>query len=71
MIINKILKNLPLCIVKGYYQKLLTSNFFWYIVLITYDALPTPCRTQMWVQVKDNGRSRSRDALPSSQHFEG
>jgi hypothetical protein len=35
------------------------------------DALPTPWRTQMWVQVKDNGRRRSRDALPSSQHFEG
>jgi hypothetical protein len=30
------------------------------------DALPTPWRTQMWVQVKDNGRKRSRDALPSS-----
>jgi hypothetical protein len=35
------------------------------------DALPTPWRTQMWVQVKDSGRRRSRDALPSSQHFEG
>jgi hypothetical protein len=35
------------------------------------DALPTPWRTQMWVQVKDSGRGRSRDAFPSSQHFEG
>jgi hypothetical protein len=35
------------------------------------DALPTPWRTQMWVQVKDSGRRRSREALPSSQHFEG
>jgi hypothetical protein len=35
------------------------------------DALLTPWRTQMWVQVKDSGRRRSQDALPSSQHFEG
>jgi hypothetical protein len=35
------------------------------------DALPTPWRTQGWVQVKDSGRGRSRDAFPSSQHFEG
>jgi hypothetical protein len=35
------------------------------------DALPTPWRTQMWVQVKDNGKGRSRGMLPNSQHFEG
>jgi hypothetical protein len=35
------------------------------------DALPTPWRTQMWVQMKDSGRGRSRDAVPSSQHLEG
>jgi hypothetical protein len=35
------------------------------------DALPTLWRTQMWVQVKDSERGRSRDTLPSSQHFEG
>jgi hypothetical protein len=40
-------------------------------VFLQYDALPTPWRTQMWVQVKDNGRRRSRDALPSSQHLRG
>ncbi len=35
------------------------------------DARPTPQRTQMWVQAKNNGRGRSRGTLPSSQHFEG
>jgi hypothetical protein len=35
------------------------------------DALPTPWRTQMWVQVKDSGRRRSRDVFPSSQHLRG
>jgi len=37
------------------------------------DALPTPQRTQRWVQMKHSGsgRRRSRSALPSSQHFEG
>ncbi len=35
------------------------------------DALPTPWRTQMWVQMKDNRRRKSQDVLPSSQHFEG
>ncbi len=45
---------------------------FWSFRLYTaIDALPTPYRTQMWVQVKDNRRRRSWDALPSSQHFEG
>jgi len=39
--------------------------------LIPRDALPIPWRTQMWVQVKDNGRGRNRGTLPSSQHFEG
>jgi len=32
---------------------------------------PIPWRTQMWVQVENNGRGRSRGTLPSSQHFEG
>jgi hypothetical protein len=35
-----------------------------------FDALPTPWRTQMWVQMKGSGR-KSQDAFPSSQHFEG
>jgi hypothetical protein len=35
------------------------------------DALPTPWRTQMWVQVEDSGRERSQGTLPNSQHFEG
>jgi hypothetical protein len=39
--------------------------------IVHVDALPTPWRTQMWVQVKDNGRGRSRGTFPSSQHFEG
>jgi len=57
------------------------KNPCWQIVIIRLprnfmvfnfsDALPTPWRTQMWIQVKDNGRRRSRDTLPSSQHFEG
>jgi len=34
------------------------------------DAFPTPWKTQMWVQVEDSGRGRSRGTLPSSQHFE-
>ncbi len=51
----------------------LLIKFMWNIKMwvqyITFDALPTPWRTQMWVQVKDSGRRRSRDALPSSQHL--
>jgi alpha-galactosidase/6-phospho-beta-glucosidase family protein len=35
------------------------------------DALPTFQRTQMWVQVENNGRGKSRGTFPSSQHFEG
>jgi hypothetical protein len=35
------------------------------------DALPTPWRTQLWIQVKDSERRRSRDTLLNSQHFEG
>ncbi len=30
------------------------------------DALPTPQRTQMWAQVGNSGRRRSRGTLPSS-----
>jgi len=35
-----------------------------HVILTTMDldALPTPWRTQMWVQVKDNGRGRSEIA---------
>jgi hypothetical protein len=47
------------------------TSLFFQLLLIYIDALWTPWRIQMWVQVKDNGRRRSRDALPSSQHFEG
>jgi hypothetical protein len=36
-----------------------------------FDTLSTPWRTQMWVQVEDSGRKRSRGMLPSSQHFQG
>jgi hypothetical protein len=39
--------------------------------LILNDAPPTPWKTQMWVQVKDSGRKRSRDTFPSSQHLKG
>jgi hypothetical protein len=35
------------------------------------DALPIPWRTQMWAQVEDSEKGRSRSMLPSSQHFEG
>ncbi len=35
------------------------------------DALPTPWRTQMWVQTENNGKVRSRGILLSSQHFGG
>jgi hypothetical protein len=35
------------------------------------DALPTPCKTQKWVQVQDNRRGRSRGTFLNSQHFEG
>ncbi len=55
---------------KNVYNMDKTSLFF-QLLLIYIDALWTPWRIQMWVQVKDNGRRRSRDALPSSQHFEG
>jgi hypothetical protein len=48
-----------------------TLHLFNYITGITIDALPTPWRTQMWIQAKDSGRGRSRDTLLSSQHFEG
>jgi hypothetical protein len=39
--------------------------------LSAIDTLPTPWRTQMWVQVKDSRRGRSRGTLFSSQHFKG
>jgi hypothetical protein len=35
------------------------------------DALPTPQKTQMWVQVENSGKVKSQGKLPSSQHFEG
>jgi hypothetical protein len=35
------------------------------------DALPTPRRTQMRVQVENSGRRKNRGTFPSSQHFEG
>jgi hypothetical protein len=35
------------------------------------DALPTPQRTQTWVQVENSERGRGWGTLPSSQHFEG
>jgi hypothetical protein len=35
------------------------------------DALPTPEKAQMWAQVESSGKRRSRNTLPSSQHFEG
>jgi hypothetical protein len=35
------------------------------------DALPTLQRTQMWAQIGNNERRRSRGTLPSSQHFQG
>jgi hypothetical protein len=41
----------------------------WFVIGV--DAPPTPRRTQMWVQLKDNERERSQDALPSSQHLKG
>ncbi len=37
----------------------------------TSDALPTPWKTQMWIQVENSGRRRSRGTFLSSQHFEG
>jgi len=40
------------------------------ITNIHIEALPTPYKTQKWVQVKDSGRG-SRGMLRSSQHFEG
>ncbi len=54
-----------------HFQQLRNKRIGPFSCSITIDALPTPWRTQMWVQVKDIGRRRSRDALPSSQHFEG
>jgi len=36
-----------------------------------YDALPTPWKIQMWIQVENNGRRRSRGTLPNSQQFDG
>jgi hypothetical protein len=41
------------------------------IMVMDYDMFPTPWRIQMWVQIEDNGRARSRGTLPSSQHFRG
>jgi len=35
------------------------------------DALPTPRRTKMWVQIENNGRGKIWGTLPNSQHFEG
>jgi len=46
--------------------------FHWWAPKIgVNDALPTPWRTQMWIQIKNSGRRKSRSTLPSSQHFEG
>jgi hypothetical protein len=42
-----------------------------YIIFRLHDALPTPRRTQMWVQVKDSRRESSWGTFPNSQHFEG
>jgi hypothetical protein len=52
----------------------LIRSFLWMPCLAPMmwnDALPTPRKTQMWVQVEDNERGRSWGTLPSSQHFEG
>jgi hypothetical protein len=40
-------------------------------MITSFDALPIPWGTQMWVQLEDNGRERSRGMLPTSQHFDG
>jgi len=40
-------------------------------MMMNSDAFPTPWKTQMWVQVENIGRRRSRGMLPNSQHFEG
>jgi hypothetical protein len=39
------------------------------ITKLVNDALPTPWRIQMWVQIKNNKRLRNRGMLLSSQHF--
>ncbi len=36
------------------------------IIAFFFDALPTPWRTRMWVQVEDNGRGRGPGTLLSS-----
>jgi hypothetical protein len=40
-------------------------------IMYGIDTLPTSQRTQMWAQVGNNRRRKSRGMLPSSQHFEG
>jgi hypothetical protein len=45
--------------------------WLWKHIWWLYDALPTPWRTQMWVQVEDNEKGSNRSTLPSLQHFEG
>ncbi len=64
------LKSKLIACVKDEGKNLTTLNVALFQI-VHVDALPTPWRTQMWVQVKDNGRGRSRGTFPSSQHFEG
>jgi hypothetical protein len=37
---------------------------------INFDTLPTPWKTQMWVQVENNGKRKNQGAFLNSQHFE-
>jgi len=50
---------------KGILEKLIREgkNLAFYTAV---DALSTPWRIQMWVQVEHNGRGRSLGTLPSS-----
>ncbi len=59
--------------VRSYYHECFVVVLWKLLILCktSYDALPTPWKIQMWVQVEDNWRVMSRGTFFNSQHLEG